>query len=109
MNPYVGIVISIVTALATVGAAWLTVRAGKKKTETEATQTLTQIALSLVEPLKAEMEELRIEMVVLETEIDALKKENLLLHRWAQLLFTQVSDLGQDPIRFDEVRQKWDD
>lgn len=108
MNPYIPIIVSVVAAAGTVFAAWLTVRVGRRKVAADATQTLTGIALSLVEPLKAEIDELKKELDHMEREIGLLKRENEILHRWSQLLFSQVVESGGDPISFEQV-QKWSD
>jgi len=105
MNPYIPIIVSIVAALGTVLVAYLTVRAGKRKTAAEATQTLTDIAMGLVTPLKEQIDELTEELHNVEAEVSALKKENKLLHRWAQLLYSQVLESGHDPISFERVQR----
>jgi len=86
--------------------AWITIRVGKEKTEADAAETFTDIALSLVQPLKAEIDGLKKELIHMDKEIGLLKKENEILHRWSQLLFSQVVESGGDPIGFDQV-QKW--
>ena len=106
MNPYIPIIVSVVAALGTVLVAFLTVRAGKKKTAAEATATITDTAMSLLAPLNARIDELETHQAKLEKEVANLKKENKLLHRWAQLLYSQVVEAGADPYPFEWVREK---
>lgn len=98
MNEYLPIVVPVFAAIAAILGSWLTVRAGKKKAGADAAETLTDIALSLVEPLKIELEELKIE-------VGLLKRENEVLHKWAQLLFSQVIEEGGEPVSFDQVKK----
>ena len=103
-NIYIPILISVIAALATVGASWLTVRVGRKKADADAVETLTDVALSLVKPLKVEIEILKEKQAELMKKIVPLEEENAILHRWSQLLFSQVVEAGQEPIPFSQVK-----
>ena len=102
---YIQVLVPVAVVIAGVLTSWLTVRASKKKDAAAATQTLTDIAMGLVTPLKEQISELQEEMVSLEKEVANLKKENKLLHRWAQLLYSQVLEAGHDPISFERVQK----
>jgi sensor domain CHASE-containing protein len=106
MNDYLPLLIAAISGAVSVLTALLVVRASKKRVAADATETLTNIALSLVAPLKAEIDELKKEYDELEDAVSKLKAENELLHRWSQLLFSQVVESGGEPIGFDQV-QKW--
>lgn len=106
---YVAVLISFITAAATIVGAYLTVRAARRKNEADATDTLTKIALSLVEPLQTKLAEMQTELQRVEGEVDALKKENAQLHKWAQLLFSQVVEHGGEPYSFDWVAERFPD
>jgi sensor domain CHASE-containing protein len=104
MNDYLPLLIAAISGVVSIITATLVVRASKKKVAADATATLTTIALSLVEPLKAEIDELKKEYKELEADVTNLKAENAILHRWSQLLFSQVVELGSDPIPFEQVK-----
>ena len=108
MNDYLPLLIAAFSGVVSVVTAFLVTRASKKKVAADATATLTGIALSLVAPLKFEIDALKEELSGVEDEIKKLKVENEMLHRWSQLLFSQVVESGGDPISFEQVK-KWED
>jgi hypothetical protein len=105
MSALVPIIVSVVAALAAIIGSILTVRAGKKKTEAEAAETLTNVALSLIHPLEETINDLKAAVALQGKEIELLKRENKLLHRWSQLLYSQVVEAGHDPIPFEKVQR----
>ena len=104
MGEWVPAIVAIVAAVGAVIGSWLTSRVQKSKADAEATSVLTGIALQLVKPLQGKMEEMQAELDRMERKIRRLEEENALLHKWAQLLFSQVLEAGQDPISFERVR-----
>jgi hypothetical protein len=70
----------------------------------DATETLTKISLSLVEPLQERIEVLEDHSEKQDQKIAALEKENRSLHRWSQVLFSQVMEAGKDPIPFETIQ-----
>ena len=105
MNDYLPLLIAAFSGVVSVVTAFLVTRASKKKVAADATATLTGIALSLVEPLKFEIDALKEELSGVEDEIKKLKVENEILHRWSQLLFSQVVESGGEPISFDQAQK----
>ena len=101
------VLVSLIAAAATVGVSWLTVRVGKQKQEADAAETFTDIALSLITPLTERICVLEETVLEQTKEIELLKKENQILHRWSQLLFSQVVESGVEPISFEQVK-KWE-
>ena len=63
---YASFIVPVIAAFAAIVTSWLTVRAGRKKASAEATQTLTDIAMGLVTPLKQQIDELQEELASLE-------------------------------------------
>lgn len=90
--------VSIVTAL-------VTVLASRPKVRADVTKTLTDISLSLVEPQAARIDVLQTKVAELTCDIKKLYEENRSLHKWSQLLFSQVIEHGGDPISFDRSEQ----
>ena len=99
------ILVATVVAVGGIVGSWLTVRSGKEKNSAEATSVLTEIAMSLVEPLQVKQREMEAELARMERKIVLLERENALLHKWAQLLFSQVIEAGSDPISFERVER----
>ena len=83
---------------------WLTIRASRPKVKADASDTLTKISLSLVEPLQERITTLETHMEEQDKKIDALEAENKSLHRWSQVLFSQVVEAGADPIPFETIQ-----
>ena len=79
-NNIVAIIIAIVAILP--GSIALFMQ--RKKGNAEATDIITDTAMSLIEPLRKEIAELR-------KELDDLRVENVLLRRWAEALSIEVS------------------
>lgn len=96
--------VPIAAAIAAIVGSWITVRAGRKKNDADAAKTLTDIAMGFVNPLQNSIQEMKKEMARMERKIKRLEDENALLHKWSQLLFTQVIEAGHDPITFDRVK-----
>lgn len=70
--------------------SWLFQR-GKNKADI--TKVITDTAMSLIQPLKAELEDLK-------REVKRLKAENADLKDWAEALVCQIKELGKEPIAF---------
>lgn len=104
MAAWIPVIIASVAAIGGIFGTWLTGRMQQAKTDAEATSVLTGIALQLVQPLQVKMEEMQREIQRMERKIVRLEEENALLHKWAQLLFSQVLETGQDPIPFERVQ-----
>jgi hypothetical protein len=85
--------------------AWITIRMTRPKLRAEASEVLTDVSLSLIEPLRARIAELENRDVEKGCRIDSLERENRVLHRWAQVLFSQVVESGNTPISFEEIRR----
>ncbi len=79
-------------------AVWITARISKPKVQADATRTLTEISLSLVEPQMKRIE-------VLEKRQAEQVNKIAGLERWAHRLATQVLEAGLTPVTFDEFRR----
>ena len=97
---------AIVVVVSPVVVAFITTWALRRKNAADVAKQLTDIAMSLIDPLQDEIDDLKKEQSHMEDEIALLKGENALLHRWSQLLFSQVVESGGDPISFEQV-QAW--
>ncbi len=106
MNEYIPVVIALIASPL---VAWITVRASRPKVKADATQVLTDVSLSLLEPLQERIEELERHATRNEQRIGELERENRALHRWAQILFTQVIEHGGEPVTFDYVKRLGDE
>jgi FtsZ-binding cell division protein ZapB len=84
--------IGIAGVLAGALVSWFLQR-GKNKADI--TKTITDTAMSLIQPLKAEIEDLKKEM-------KRLKTENASLKEWAEALCCQIKELGKEPVEFKE-------
>lgn len=82
----VPVVIAIIAAVPGVMAYIAT----RKKGDAEATDIITDTAMTLIIPLKGEISELR-------QQLDDLRIENELLRKWAKDLVLQVIQLGGSP------------
>ena len=100
------IVVIVLTGAVSVLVAGITTWALRKKNAADVAKQLTDIAMGLIDPLQEEIDELKKEQLHLDDEIALLKGENALLHRWSQLLFSQVVESGGEPISFEQV-QEW--
>jgi hypothetical protein len=83
------IIAIIIAIVAVVPGVWALI-ATRKKSNAEATDIITDTAMSLIAPLKGEIAELR-------QQLDDLRIENELLRRWAKALVVQVVNLGGKP------------
>ena len=101
MNEYIPVIIALIASPL---VAWITVRASRPKVKADATRVLTDVSLSLVEPLQKSVERLKKRLDQNEKRIGELERENRALHRWAQILFTQVIEHGGEPVSFDYVK-----
>ena len=110
---YVPIIIAIIAYPA---VALITAYFSKNKVASDATKTLTDISLSLVEPQKRQIADLHRQIAemkadfeerfaTVETELAAVEHENEALHTWAKLLFAQIVEAGQEPIPFTFVEK----
>jgi hypothetical protein len=106
VSDIVPIVVAVVAAVSAIVGSWLTTRAARKQSEASAAETFTDTALSLIAPLRTQLAELQALVAKQGLEIEFLKKENELLHRWAQLLYTQVLEAGGEPYSFEWVRDR---
>lgn len=96
---YIPLLVALIAGPVT---AWVTWKLAQKKVPEDTAQTLTDIAMSLIDPLKAEIEELKREAVLRDREIAKLKEHNVALERWAQLLWTRSVETGHTPPTLDE-------
>lgn len=109
MTEWIPAIVAAVAATGGIVGTWLTGRTQRAKTDAEATSVLTNIALKLVEPLQDKLSEMEGEITRMERKIMRLEHENALLHRWSQLLFTQVIEAGHDPYTFEYVKRLSDE
>lgn len=86
MNEYVPVMVALVAGPL---AAIVTARLSRPKVRADATKTLTDISLSLIEPQKQRIVE--------------CEKRMARIEKWAHLLSAQVIEAGQTPIRFEDV------
>lgn len=70
-----GIIIAVLTVVASGMASFYTVRSGRKKQNADAAAVVTDAAVALVEPLKKEIAEVRDENCGLEGELRAIKNQ----------------------------------
>lgn len=103
---YIPLLVALIAGPVT---AWVTWKLAQKKVPEDTAETLTDIAMSLINPLKAEIAELREQAVDRDNtiaeqsrEIAKLKEHNLALERWAQLLWTRTVESGHTPPTLDE-------
>ena len=108
LNNHQGFVIATFAGITSLLVALITSFAMRKKTSADVAKQLTDIAMSLIDPLQEEVDGLKKDQRKLEDEIMKLKAENEVLHRWSQVLFSQVVESGGDPVSFEQV-QKWSD
>ena len=106
LDAHQGFIVATLAGITSIIVAIITTWAMRRKNAADVASQLTDMALSLIEPLQEEIDALKKEQSHLDTEVVKLKAENALLHRWSQLLFSQVVELGSDPIPFAQV-QKW--
>lgn len=97
--------IGIIIALITGAAGLLTAVATKKKLHADAAESISDAALSLIEPLKkrlaeaeAEIENNRVKLHQMEIELAVLKHENIEMSEGIAKLKYQVMSLGHKPI-----------
>lgn len=76
-----GIIIAVVGVLGSIAAARLTVWAERKKTEADAAQVITDTALNLITPLRAEVEKISQENCSLEGKLASMEAEIIRLRR----------------------------
>lgn len=105
MGPWIPAIVALIAAAGGIVGTWLTGRSQRTKNDADATSVLTGIALQLVRPLQDKLDSLQEEMDRMERKIRRLEEENALLHKWAQMLFSQVVETGNDPISFERVRK----
>jgi len=105
LDNHQGFVIATMSGITAVVVALVTSWVARRKDKADVAKQLTDIALSLIDPLQEEIDDLKKEQKLLDREVVKLKAENELLHRWSQLLFSQVVELGSDPIPFDRVQR----
>lgn len=104
VTEWIPAIVAVVVAVGGIFGTWITARSQRQKTDADATSVLTSVALQLIEPLQLRVSEMEAEIGRMERKILNLEKENALLHKWAQLLYTQVVETGHDPISFERVR-----
>ena len=98
MSNYVPVVVALIAGpLAVLVTAYLS----RDKVKTDATKTLTDISLSLVEPQMRRIDIMQSEINELREKVDKLEDENEALHVWAQHLVGQVVGHGGVPVAFD--------
>ncbi len=92
----------LVALIAGPAAVWVTARISKPKVQADATRTLTEISLSLVEPQMKRIEALETHSVEQDRHIANQDTKIDALERWARLLFAQVIEAGKTPMSFQE-------
>lgn len=98
MGEYIPVLVALIAGPL---AVLVTVYFSRDKVRADASKTLTDISLSLIEPQKRRIGDLERKIMDMEKQIGQLEAENEALHTWAQLLFTQVVEAGDTPIPFD--------
>jgi len=106
LDAHQGFIVATLAGITSIIVAIITTWAMRRKNAADVASQLTDIALSLIEPLQEEIDALKKEYTELQVEMGKLKSENALLHKWSQLLFSQVVESGGEPISFEQVR-KW--
>ena len=102
MSEYIPVVVALI---ASPFVAWITVRASRPKVKADATRVLTDVSLSLLAPLQERIDLLEEHAEKNEMRISFLERENKTLHRWAQVLFSQVLEAGKEPIPFETIQK----
>ena len=100
MPNYVLVIIAAAVSLAT---ALITVAASRPEVRADVTQTLTDISLSLIQPQADRIDALNVKVTELTGQVCRLETENRGLHKWSQILFSQVVEHGGNPVPFKEV------
>lgn len=100
MNDFSNYIPVIVALIAGPAVVFITNYFSRSKVAADATATLTDISLSLVEPQKRRIADLEKHMKVCETRISLLEAENEALKTWAKHLTAQVIEAGDIPIAF---------
>jgi hypothetical protein len=111
MDNSIAIALALAAPFLSFLAAYLTIRSNREKVSAEANRVMVKTAMGLIDPLRAELEELRGKLRVqadtivrLQEKVAELQHENSLLHKWSQLLFSQVVESGvMNPIPFEQV------
>lgn len=96
MNEYIPILVALIAGPVTV---FVTTRLSKRRVEADNAKTVTDIAMSLIEPLKAEIDELK-------AALRASENEKHLLMQWAATLVEHLVKVGERPQTFDEFKQQ---
>ncbi len=102
MEAYIPVVLVLLGAPL---VTWLTIRASRPKIQAESTEILNRVSTKLVLRLETRLEKMEKHQAEQDSEIAALKRENVTLHRWAQVLFTQVVEAGGEPVIFETIRK----
>ena len=98
-----GIATVVVSSIASL-VTYASVRVSRRDQKVDEAATITDLAMSLVEPLKASIAELQQRDEQRHAEVVALRNEVQLLHRWAQALRSQLVGAKIEPIGFDEIQ-----
>ena len=98
MTDYIPVLVALIAGPL---AVLVTVYFSRDKVRADASKTLTDISLSLVEPQQRALDRMQVEITELKTKVRRLESENRALHTWAQLLFSQVVEAGHEPIPFE--------
>ena len=98
MSEYIPVFVALIAGPL---AVLVTVYFSRDKVRADASKTLTDISLSLIEPQKQRISDLERRIVDMAKQIDRLEAENEALHAWAQHLVAQVIEGGAEPVPFD--------
>ena len=100
-----GFLVATMSGITAIFVAMMTSWVARRRGKADTAKQLTDIALSLIQPMEEEIGDLKKELRHLDREVVKLKAENQMLHRWSQLLFSQVVELGSDPIPLSRAQE----
>lgn len=96
---------TLVVSAATLGAAWLTMRGGRKAMDAEADTSVVTAALAIVNERNDELDGLKADHVAVREELEDVRQELRAFEMWAKALVAQVVELGGVPVPFESYQK----